>query len=455
MSIRLRRTSLRKSSIGIDLIRKSITNLSEGLVSIGKQSSELLKETRKSNLFKSKLISQDAEFFKKRRENVLRKQREDELEASSVTGVTKRQGSLIQKSTKGFLGRVLDFIGTLIIGWALLNLPKIIAAFQKLFGLINRVVGVFTGFIDGMKNFFESIGTGLDNFFSIFNKFNFLEDDKKIKDTFDETQNNLVKLNKEFTESINSFVMDKDIQSAGDVAQKLGLDEDGEGTDKLEEQDLEPIGNEEAQDVTVTEETEINENETVIEGIQTDTNLDVEQDIERRNIGGPVEAGQPVVVGDAAGIDSRSAELFVPNVDGRIVSNNELEDIATGDDGANEIDDLLSGLESGGSKSSSSAPPSSSAGGITLEEEKKSITPEVKGVKTSRNDMSIIPITASNKFDFRAPKKRRKVIVMGSNKQPMSPQISMSGGGSKSITVISQTTEKTLSELQSIVLSSG
>tara|TARA_B100001989_G_scaffold181007_1_gene131386 strand:+ start:3217 stop:4542 length:1326 start_codon:yes stop_codon:yes gene_type:complete len=441
MSIKLRRTSLRKSSIGIDLIRKSITNLSEGLVSIGKQSSELLKETRKSNLFKSKLISQDAEFFKRRRENVLRKQREDELEASSVTGVTKRQGSLIQKSTKGFLGRVLDFIGTLIIGWALLNLPKIIAAFQKLFGLINRVVGVFTGFIDGMKNFLESIGTGLDNFFSIFNKFNFLEDDKKIKDTFDETQNNLVKLNKEFAESINSFVMDKDIQSAGDVAEKLGLDEDGEGTDKLEEQDLEPIGNEEAQDVTVTEETEINE-------------IEVEQD-DRRNIGGPVEAGQPVVVGDAAGIDSRSAELFVPDVDGRIVSNNELEDIATGDDGANEIDDLLSGLESGGSKSSSSAPPSSSAGGITLEEEKKSITPEVKGVKTSRNDMSIIPITASNKFDFRAPKKRRKVIVMGSNKQPMSPQISMSGGGSKSITVISQTTEKTLSELQSIVLASG
>jgi len=454
MSIRLRRTSLRKSSIGIDLIRKSITNLSEGLVSIGKQSSELLKETRKSNLFKSKLISQDAEFFKRRRENVLRKQREDELEASSVTGVTKRQGSLIQKSTKGFLGRVLDFIGTLIIGWALLNLPKIIAAFQKLFGLINRVVGVFTGFIDGMKNFFESIGTGLDNFFSIFNKFNFLEDDKKIKDTFDETQSNLVKLNREFAESINSFVMDKDIQSAGDVAQKLGLDEDEEGADKLEEQDLEPIGNEEAQDVTVTEETEINENETVIEGIQTDTNLDVEQD-DRRNIGGPVEAGQPVVVGDAAGIDSRSAELFVPDVDGRIVSNNELEDITTGDDGANEIDDLLSGLESGGSKSSTSAPPISSAGGITLEDEKKSITPEVKGVKTSRNDMSIIPITASNKFDFRAPKKKRKVIVMGSNKQPMSPQISMSGGGSKSITVISQTTEKTLSELQSIALSSG
>ena len=91
MSIRTRRDSLRKSSIGIDSIRKSVTNLSQGLVSIGTRSSELLKQTRKTNLFKSKLIRQDAEFFKRRRENVLRRQREDELEASSVSGVTKRQ----------------------------------------------------------------------------------------------------------------------------------------------------------------------------------------------------------------------------------------------------------------------------------------------------------------------------------------------------------------------------
>ena len=133
MSLRLRRESLRKSSIGIDSIRKSITNLSEGLVSIGKNSSDLLKETRKSNQLKSKLIRQDGEFFKRRRENALRRQREDELEASTITGVTKRQGSLVQKSTRGFLGRIMDFIGILLIGWALTNLPKIIKAFQKLF----------------------------------------------------------------------------------------------------------------------------------------------------------------------------------------------------------------------------------------------------------------------------------------------------------------------------------
>tara|TARA_B100001989_G_scaffold24254_1_gene14591 strand:- start:5 stop:1357 length:1353 start_codon:yes stop_codon:yes gene_type:complete len=450
MSIRLRRSSLRKTSIGIDSIRKSITSLSEGLVSIGKNASELLKETRKSNQFKSKLISQDAEFFKKRRENVLRKQREDELEASTVTGVTKRQGSLVQKSTKGFLGRILDFIGMLIIGWALLNLPKIIAAFKKLFGLINRVVGVFTGFIDGMRDFFESIGTGLDNFFSVFNKFNFFEDDKKIKDTFEETQSNIVKLNKEFAESINSFVMDKDIQSAGDVAKNLGLSDDSDkekdkGTNDLSDQEFL------LENSSVPEDEEDKRKDISID------NLDEGQEIERRNLGGPVEAGQPVIVGDAAGIDSRSAELFVPNEDGRVVSNNELEDITTGgDDGNNEIDDLLSGLEeSGGQKTNTSAPPMSSAGGTVLEDEKKSDSPEIKGIKKSRSDTAIMPISIREEFDFKAPKKKRKVIIIGNNKQSMSPQISMSGGGSKSIRVLTKSTEKTLVELQSIALSSG
>ncbi len=449
MSIRLRRSSLRKTSIGIDSIRKSITSLSEGLVSIGRNASELLKETRKSNQFKSKLISQDAEFFKKRRENVLRKQREDELEASTVTGVTKRQGSLVQKSTKGFLGRILDFIGMLIIGWALLNLPKIIAAFKKLFGLITRVVGVFTGFIDGMRDFFESIGTGLDNFFSVFNKFNFFEDDKKIKDTFEETQSNIVKLNKDFAESINSFVMDKDIQSAGDVAKNLGLSDDSDkemdkGTNDLSDQEFL------LENSSVPEDEEDKRKDISID------NLDEGQEIERRNLGGPVEAGQPVIVGDAAGIDSRSAELFVPNEDGRVVSNNELEDITTGGDDSNEIDDLLSGLEeSGGQKTNTSAPPMSSAGGTVLEDEKKSDSPEIKGVKKSRSDTAIMPISIREEFDFKAPKKKRKVIIIGNNKQSMSPQISIQNGGSKSMRVLTKSTEKTLVELQSIALSSG
>ena len=467
MSIRIRRESLRKSSLGIDAIRKSITNLSEGLASIGKQSRELLKETRKSNALKRKLIRQDAEFFKRRRENALRKQREDELEASTITGVTKRTGNLIQKSTRGFLGRILDFIGILILGWALTNLPKIIKAFEKLFGLIKRVVGVFTGFIDGMKNFFTGLGTGIDNFLSVFKRFDFREDDKNIKDTFEKTQNNLTALNKDFTESITSFVIDKDIQSAGEIAEKLGIEDEEEGNNQQNNLDFDVSSADSSlkseiveSDLTAGQEGESSElGQEIIEG----------QDIERRNLGGPVEADQPVIVGDAAGIDSRSAELFAPNQDGRIVSNNELEDIiarvsATPDaeetEPSEEEDEFLSFLSglndqdsSRGASGSSSLPSvSGTSSGMELDEEEEKGS-SIQPVKTTTDDSAITPMQKRIGINLQALKKPRVTIIAANNQTSTPPQISMGGGSSTRVIMLNtQNSKKTLADLQNIKL---
>ena len=467
MSIRIRRESLRKSSLGIDAIRKSITNLSEGLVSISKQSRELLKETRKSNILKRKLIRQDAEFFKRRRENALRKQREDELEASTITGVTKRTGSLIQKSTRGFLGRILDFIGILILGWALTNLPKIIKAFEKLFGLIKRVVGVFTGFIDGMKNFFTGLGTGIDNFLSVFKRFDFREDDKNIKDTFEKTQNNLTALNKDFTESITSFVIDKDIQSAGEIAEKLGIEDEEEGNNQQNNLDFNVSSADSSlkseiveSDLIAGQEGESSElGQEIIEG----------QDIERRNLGGPVEADQPVIVGDAAGIDSRSAELFAPNQDGRIVSNNELEDIiarvsATPDaeetEPSEEEDEFLSFLSglndqdsSRGASGSSSLPSvSGTSSGMELDEEEEKGS-SIQPVKTTTDDSAITPMQKRIGINLQALKKPRVTIIAANNQTSTPPQISMGGGSSTRVIMLNtQNSKKTLADLQNIKL---
>ena len=484
MSIRIRRESLRKSSLGIDAIRKSITNLSEGLASIGKQSRELLKETRKSNILKRKLIRQDAEFFKRRRENALRRQREDELEASTITGVTKRTGSLIQKSTRGFLGRILDFIGILILGWALTNLPKIIKAFEKLFSLIKRVVGVFTGFIDGMKNFFTGLGTGIDNFLSVFKRFDFREDDKNIKDTFEKTQNNLTALNKDFTESITSFVIDKDIQSAGEIAEKLGIKE---GESDVNQNDLVASIDDSTLDSEITE-TDIEAGqgdesselrEEILENVdavgQGDESVSgsrteiTEENVVRRNLGGPVEAGQIALVGDAAGTDSRSAELIVPNEDGRVVSNNELEDIIarvsavpdseeiSPSEEDNEFQSFLSGLNeqdgSGGSSDSSSLPSvSGTSSGMELDEEEEKGS-SIQPVKTTTDDSAIIPMQKRIGINLRAPKKPRVTIIASNNQTSTPPQISMGGGSSTRVIMLNkQNSKKTLADLQNIKL---
>ena len=442
MSIRLRRSSLRKSSIGIDSIRDSITNLSEGLVSISKQSSELLKETRKSNLLKSNLIRQDAEFFKRRRENVLRKQREDELEASTVTGATRRQGNVIQKSTRGFLGRIIDFLATLIVGWSLINLPIIIKAFRTLFGLIDKVVGVFTGFIGGMRSFFDGIGAGIDSFLTSFNRFNFLEDDKNIKETFEKTENSLVELNKDFTESINSYITDKDLQSAEDVAKKLEITDSSEID--AEDQFTVPFDLDNESD-------DVSSDDNQIEGISNNNEVEEEQGIERRNIGGPVEQQQPVIVGDAAGTDSRSAELFVPNVDGRIVSNNELEDIVTNNEGSSEIDDLLSSIEEYSDLTSNSSPPLSSPSKANLQ---KGDSPEIKGVKISKRDTAIMPMSTRKEFNFKSPKKRKRIIMVKNQNNKNTQQPSFPNSNLR-ISRSKQSSLKTLNDIQSIMLYSG
>ena len=47
--------------------------------------------------------------FSEEEEKTYREKQEDELEAASVQGVAARQGTVSSRSTKGFLGRIIDF----------------------------------------------------------------------------------------------------------------------------------------------------------------------------------------------------------------------------------------------------------------------------------------------------------------------------------------------------------
>ena len=114
MSISSRRNSALKSSISIKSISNTAAKFTKSLSSARSSSQDIQKQLRETNQFKRNLIRKDNIFFRRRQENIRRKDREDELEASSVTGTSKRQGSLLAKSTRGFLGRILDFLGCLL-----------------------------------------------------------------------------------------------------------------------------------------------------------------------------------------------------------------------------------------------------------------------------------------------------------------------------------------------------
>ena len=182
MSIQKQRNSLISSSNSINSIRESVSNFSKGLSRTSSLASGIIDQTRKTNIFNSNLIKKDDEYFNKRRENVRRKQREDELESTSIKGVETKQGNIVQRSTKGFLGRILDFFGILLIGWFINSLPVILNAISSLIKRIRQLTNILSNFVNGVGDFFTSMGQGIKEAFNSLPKFDFIKARKEQND---------------------------------------------------------------------------------------------------------------------------------------------------------------------------------------------------------------------------------------------------------------------------------
>ena len=205
MSIRARRDSLLKSSISIKSMRDSVAAFNKGLQLAKKNAAEIVKNTKESNIFKRSLISRDNNFFRKRQENIRRKDREDEIEAVSLSGAVKRRGTILAKSTRGFLGRMLDFVGILLIGWALINLPKIIKALRGLINLIRKVTGILGSFINAIKDIVVGIGTVISDAISKLPSFDFEKNKRGIEENLERASGGLTRLDKQLVQSGNDF----------------------------------------------------------------------------------------------------------------------------------------------------------------------------------------------------------------------------------------------------------
>ena len=285
------RKSLLRSSISIKSIRSSATQFSKSLQRSNILASQIAKGTRQSNIFNSKMISKENEYFRKRRENVRRKDREDELEASSVSGVTKREGNILQKSTKGFLGRILDFFGIVLIGWFVNRLPGIIKAIGNVINLIKRAVGFLTGFIDGIKDFLTGVGDGIRAAIDALPKFDFLQFKNESEKTLKETEDRARKLNDEFRFGLQNF--GKDVTNSmedPDVDPSTGLLYYGDDAERQMQQQSSNQNQENNEEEGSSNETDENTKETgdgtLISGVTIqDEKLQIEEESqEQKNI---------------------------------------------------------------------------------------------------------------------------------------------------------------------------
>tara|TARA_B100001094_G_scaffold246043_1_gene242641 strand:- start:966 stop:2522 length:1557 start_codon:yes stop_codon:yes gene_type:complete len=152
-----------RSSLNLKAISESSKSFAAGIGKATISTKNIADSIQKGNLTKQKLISNDESFFRKRRQSVKRKEKEGLIEASGLQGAVKRQGRVVSDSTKGFLGRVMDFVGTLMVGWLASNLPTIIKGAQELMEQIQGVVNITSGWINTVVGILTELDFELQN----------------------------------------------------------------------------------------------------------------------------------------------------------------------------------------------------------------------------------------------------------------------------------------------------
>lgn len=179
----------------------------------------------KSSLFKRnkntrESISKIKFFQNKRNQQVRRKEREDILESSGISGATRRMQTIATQSTRGFLGRILDFVGTLLVGWLVNNLPTIFTMASELIARIKRMFSLLMEFSQNLVSSFFNFGQLLDAVYKNISSFDFFDTSGRVARSLEDLQNNFSLMEQQFSEGFDLFTtsLGKGLISGEDAA---------------------------------------------------------------------------------------------------------------------------------------------------------------------------------------------------------------------------------------------
>ena len=178
------KTPLVSSADSLTNISKSLTTFASSMSKSSLLARNIAKSLNKDNIFKKQVISDDESFFVKRRQSFLRRKREEEIEANSITAI-KEPGKSIKNAAKGFLGRLMDFFALTMLGWAIFQIPKIIKGIGDLINRMGRLKDILAGFISGSVEMFNVMAEKLDGVLSFIFQFDFEKDRDEISKNVD------------------------------------------------------------------------------------------------------------------------------------------------------------------------------------------------------------------------------------------------------------------------------
>ena len=201
-------------------IRESLNRLQQSVFSTRKSAESVSKSLKESNVAKRRNITNSAKFFKMRRESIRRKEREALVEASSPMGAIRRTSQSAVRSTKGFLGRIMDFLGSILIGWAVVNLPKIIKAAEDLYKRLQEYGAILREFIGGVNDLLTGFNTGITGIYNGIKNMNFETIQTSWDTSMRQMNEGLSRINQSTEKGLDMLRGD-----ANALLEKLGFDE--------------------------------------------------------------------------------------------------------------------------------------------------------------------------------------------------------------------------------------
>ena len=197
--------SLFKSSSSIENIKKSLNSFGVGLRKANSSSSAIIKGLYEGNREKKKEIGKRRALFERRREAVRRREREDVIEAGKVGSIFKSATKTISNSTQGFLGRVMGFVGTIMVGWIVNNLPRIIKGAEQLIERMGSLFNILSGWVDNTMNFFTGYTADLGGVLSRLMGFDFETERKNVDKGTDKIGEGTNKMNQDMEKAIQEL----------------------------------------------------------------------------------------------------------------------------------------------------------------------------------------------------------------------------------------------------------
>ena len=226
------------TSINLSKINKAVTGITETVRRSKVIIDGISEKVNKSNENLRNRISDATKLFQMRRQAARRKEREDLVEASGIGGAIKRTNKIVSSSTRGFLGRILDFIGTILIGWAVVNIPKIVALAKNLFKRMQKFFKVITGFTEGLREFYTKFTTELSAIMSNLSQIDLQPVSDQISNIILRLQNAFKRLENGFIREIFAF----NRMTEKDLVEYFNIDLSEEEREVIDEEIEEEIG---------------------------------------------------------------------------------------------------------------------------------------------------------------------------------------------------------------------